>query len=358
MAVDPIKGIIIRPATLSQYSFVVNNPLKYVDLTGLSPSTVARLINGEGVSSSPPAAQEWWKTSAGPNPPGNPIKPAQTASNVTTSGVYASPSNKLNLSGIATRAGSAPGGSTPITTDPIDNNGICYHCMLPNPTYVYYNPLVCTGGTTVNVEVGEILDFSYSLLSGVVMGFVDGVALGTPELLASLVGAGIEPLPNEIAAQVGKVLGNVGSICVGVYVIGVGTGGSVMTAPTIIGAIAGAGIASGGVTITVSGVTQLVENVVVLYYAVDSALVSGASSASKGSGSSNKLPDNARTTSSEDEIFRRLERYHGVDSHEASRRLHEVKRSSGRGPNDNVIFDMTGNVYDPDTREWLGSLTR
>jgi len=95
MAVDPIKGIIIRPVALSQYSFVVNNPLKYVDLTGLSPSIVAHFTNGGGVSS-PPAAQEWWKTSAGPNPPGNPIKPAQTATNVTTSGVYASPSNTLN----------------------------------------------------------------------------------------------------------------------------------------------------------------------------------------------------------------------------------------------------------------------
>ena len=96
MAVDPIKGIIIRLATLSQYSFVVNNPLKCVDQTGLSPSTVTRHINGGGVSSNPPPAQEWWKTSAGPNPPGNPIKPAQTATNVTTSGIYASPSNTLN----------------------------------------------------------------------------------------------------------------------------------------------------------------------------------------------------------------------------------------------------------------------
>jgi len=53
MAVDPIKGIIIRPATLSQYSFVVNNPLKYVDLTGLSLETVTRHLNGLGVISPP-----------------------------------------------------------------------------------------------------------------------------------------------------------------------------------------------------------------------------------------------------------------------------------------------------------------
>jgi len=35
MAVDPIKGIITRPSTLSQYSYVVNNPLKYFDPFGL-----------------------------------------------------------------------------------------------------------------------------------------------------------------------------------------------------------------------------------------------------------------------------------------------------------------------------------
>ena len=38
------------------------------------------------------------------------------------------------------------------------------------------------------------------------------------------------------------------------------------------------------------------------------------------------LPKNARRTSDEDEIFRRLEKYHGVDEHTASDLLHEIKK--------------------------------
>jgi hypothetical protein len=36
MAVDPIKGSIIDPQTMVQYSYVVNNPLRWVDLLGLT----------------------------------------------------------------------------------------------------------------------------------------------------------------------------------------------------------------------------------------------------------------------------------------------------------------------------------
>jgi hypothetical protein len=73
------------------------------------------------------------------------------------------------------------------------------------------------------------------------------------------------------------------------------------------------------------------------------------------------LPRHARrlppTESSAQEIFRRLERFHGIDPGLASDRLHAIKEKSGRGASDNVIFDLTGNVYNPDTLKWLGSLT-
>jgi hypothetical protein len=73
------------------------------------------------------------------------------------------------------------------------------------------------------------------------------------------------------------------------------------------------------------------------------------------------LPTHARrfseAESSSDEVFRRLERFHGIDPNLASDRLHAIKRISGRAAMDNVIFDLTGNVYDPLTLEWLGSLT-
>lgn len=38
-------------------------------------------------------------------------------------------------------------------------------------------------------------------------------------------------------------------------------------------------------------------------------------------------------------------------------RLHEIKEAAGYGPSDNVIFDLTGNVYDQ-SRALIGSLTQ
>lgn len=53
----------------------------------------------------------------------------------------------------------------------------------------------------------------------------------------------------------------------------------------------------------------------------------------------------------------RLERYDGIDRGLASTQLHEIKAATGRGPANDVVFDLTGNVYDPGTGELLGSLT-
>ena len=69
------------------------------------------------------------------------------------------------------------------------------------------------------------------------------------------------------------------------------------------------------------------------------------------------LPANARSTADAHEVYRRLRVFHGVSEKTASDRLHDLKAAHGRGADDNVLFDLTGNVYDPDTREWLGSLT-
>ena len=65
---------------------------------------------------------------------------------------------------------------------------------------------------------------------------------------------------------------------------------------------------------------------------------------------------NARTTTNAAEVFRRLERFHGIDPATASERLHQIKAATGRGPADNVIFDLTGNIYD-ELGNWIGSLT-
>lgn len=57
------------------------------------------------------------------------------------------------------------------------------------------------------------------------------------------------------------------------------------------------------------------------------------------------------------EVYRRLAKYHGIDVNLASDRLHDLKQREGRSPADDLVFDLTGNVYDPVTLEWLGSLT-
>ena len=62
-------------------------------------------------------------------------------------------------------------------------------------------------------------------------------------------------------------------------------------------------------------------------------------------------------TAKPDEIYRRLKQFHGIDPALASERLHAIKSANGFGAADNVVLDLTGNVYNPATGEWLGSLT-
>jgi hypothetical protein len=75
-----------------------------------------------------------------------------------------------------------------------------------------------------------------------------------------------------------------------------------------------------------------------------------------GAAAARSLPPNARTTINPQEVFKRLERFHGIDAKTASERLHQIKPQTGHGAADNVGFDLTGNVYD-DLGNWLGSLT-
>jgi hypothetical protein len=55
--------------------------------------------------------------------------------------------------------------------------------------------------------------------------------------------------------------------------------------------------------------------------------------------------------------FDHLERFHGLDPHVASNRLHTLKHSGGLGAADDVIIGRTGDVYNAQTGDWLGTLT-
>jgi len=272
-----------------------------------------------------------------------------------------------------TRAPSPAGGSgssTPVTggTAKGANTGavFSYIGIPPNNTTIpshgpaegHNEPLVCSQSAYTLIEQDISGDLTYSFLAGVIMGTVDGLSFGLPQRMAGMSGVGIEPLPYELAVQFGKVVGNIIALYIGVEIAASGVGSAVATSPTGVGVIVGAAVAVAGAAVVVSSVDQASNNLVILVYSIKSAVdANSGSNAGQGSGSTRELPRNARSTSNEEEIFRRLERYHGVDRNIASERLHEIKLNAGRGPNDNVLFDMTGNVYDPATREWIGSMT-
>lgn len=69
------------------------------------------------------------------------------------------------------------------------------------------------------------------------------------------------------------------------------------------------------------------------------------------------LPDQAKRTTDFDVTATRLEEHQRISRHLASVRLHEIKHREGRHGADNVLFDRTGGVFDPETLELLGSLT-
>jgi hypothetical protein len=58
------------------------------------------------------------------------------------------------------------------------------------------------------------------------------------------------------------------------------------------------------------------------------------------------------------EVFRRLERFHGISERTASARLHALKFEAGLPGDAELEFDLTGSVYVLDSREHLGSLTQ
>jgi hypothetical protein len=69
------------------------------------------------------------------------------------------------------------------------------------------------------------------------------------------------------------------------------------------------------------------------------------------------LPRAARRIADVRDVFRHLERFHGITPDLASGRLHEIKKHLGYPPDADLIFTLSGDIYDPATLEWLGSMT-
>lgn len=71
-----------------------------------------------------------------------------------------------------------------------------------------------------------------------------------------------------------------------------------------------------------------------------------------------RLENAVQTTSDFHRLCQHLEDHHRIEPMLASERLHYLKESTGRRGDDDLTFDLTGNVYDPATGEYLGSLTQ
>lgn len=156
----------------------------------------------------------------------------------------------------------------------------------------------------------------------------------------------------ETAAGLGLIVLGLGGDTIGTAVAATGIGaipGVAIDVGSTAAIIAGAGAAG-------IGVAQLGRDA-----AGPDRVNMSQSGSGGGSGSSeylNDLPPSARTTGDEDYIFQRLKRYNGIDPKTASDRLHAIKAAFGLGGADNVVFDMSGNVYDRSSGELLGSLTQ
>lgn len=57
------------------------------------------------------------------------------------------------------------------------------------------------------------------------------------------------------------------------------------------------------------------------------------------------------------QAYKHLERFHGIPPSVARNRLHKLKEQAGLGPADDVAIGRTGDVYDAQTGDHLGTLT-
>ena len=49
LAADPIKGVLTNPQSMNAYAYVLNNPLKFVDLVGLTYKNILALFDEYGI---------------------------------------------------------------------------------------------------------------------------------------------------------------------------------------------------------------------------------------------------------------------------------------------------------------------
>ena len=68
------------------------------------------------------------------------------------------------------------------------------------------------------------------------------------------------------------------------------------------------------------------------------------------------LPEGVKTWAPE-EVYKNLQKNHGIEPWDASNRLHAIKEANGIPGNADVLITKSGTVYTPGSREYLGNLT-
>ena len=68
------------------------------------------------------------------------------------------------------------------------------------------------------------------------------------------------------------------------------------------------------------------------------------------------LPEHVATYPIE-QVYKHLEKYHGISQHVASTRFHRIKAENSLPADFDLLIDRTGNVYRSDDRTLIGSLT-
>jgi len=301
MAADPINGLITRPATLSQYSYVVNNPYKYTDPTGMNPrETLAHYANGAGVSyvietnyNRPPAVEI------------TPVTPPVTS---------------------VSRA--APGGSTEQSIPRFTGRTGSFtanNAALKSTLTDYYDKVVC--GTRTGIE--RYISSQY----GIIYGLSDGLSFNLMSILDDAYGTGENIFVyDEIAFYAGQIAGNIGAVAIGGILTGGAVGGGIALSLPSGGAVIvpAYAVASYGYSTVVSGVVLVVKNDVILGMLLSEAINdasssnAGAGGTGNGGGSSGKLTSKEATEAVEKLGYRKTNYYsHGQPVYE---------KVSGHGP--------------------------
>jgi len=141
-----------------------------------------------------------------------------------------------------------------------------------------YRTLVCVE------QLKDALVTVGSFIAGFMFGFGDGISYSALDRLIAMQGLRVESLPNEIAAQLGRLAGSLTAAYAGIHIAAGGCAITIKTGYTGVGAAAGIRAVTFGSAVAVSGAKEAADSLVMLYAMLASGSGSGSSNANQGGG--------------------------------------------------------------------------